>query len=317
MPGYRFFIYMLSARRVFGVAFLLLVYIHTSAQNRYNKAIQLISDNDSYTLRGKDGYYTNGLKIAFYWKDKNDTSFGTIHSLEIGQLMYNAKNGSYNEIYELDRPVTAFLYGAYRQTHFSKKNNVFQWYISLGTIGPPAFGRQMQEAIHSTLHMYKPQEWNFQLKSEFGVNVHAQWSAALLNAVSSSFDIKPVIGATLGNTFTNANIGAAMLLGKFNSNAASVFWNALPNARRTESFFYLYPQVIFKGYDATVQGGMFRHNKGSYVGVLNRVVFLPRLGWMYARHRFSLDLALSYESRESLTQQEAQWFGTIGLGYSF
>lgn len=296
---------------------LLLFYFTSSAQTQYYREFQLTSDNDSYTLRGKDGYYTNGLKIAFRWKNKNDTLSNTVRSVEIGQLMYNAKNGSYRELYELDRPVTAFLYGVYSQAKFTKNDNVIKWNITAGIIGPPAFGRQVQDAIHSTLGMYTPEEWNFQLNTEFGINTHVEWSLKLKNVDNDHFSLKPVVGATVGNTFTNANAGVAILLGDYNSNSKSVFWNANLNSTKKESFFYLYPQMIFKAYDATVQGGLFRHDKGKYVGVLNRDLFAPRIGWMYSGKGFLLNLALSYESRESLTQQDAQFYGTIGLGFCF
>jgi len=286
------------------------------AQTQSSREFQLVSDNDSYTLRGKDGYYTNGLKMAFRWRNKNDASSKIIRSVEIGQLMYNAKNGSYNELYELDRPVTAFLYGAYSQTNFGKKESVLQWSVTLGMIGPPAFGRQVQEFIHSTLDMYKPREWNYQLKTEVGIDGNILWSPNV-NTLSNSISVKPVFGATAGNTFTNANVGAAILLGSFNDNGRSVFWNANLNGNKTESFFYLYPQMIFKAYDATVQGGLFRKDKGQYVGVLNHYLFAPRIGWMYSGRGFLLNLALSYESKESLTQIESQFYGTIGLGYAF
>lgn len=303
-------------RNIFLVV-LLSVYFISSAQTRHTQEIQLSSDNDSYTLQGKDGYYTNGLKIAFRWRNKNDTSSNTIRSVEIGQLMYNAKNGSYKELYELDRPVTAFLYGAYSQVSFTKGDDVIKWNITAGIIGPPAFGRQMQNAIHSTLGMYTPEEWNFQLNTEFGINGHVEWSPKLKGIHNDHFDLKPVVGGTIGNTFTNVNAGVAILLGVFNSNSESVFWNANLNSTNKESFFYLYPQMIFKAYDATVQGGLFRHDKGKYVGVLNHELFAPRIGWIYCNKGFLLNLALSYESRESLTQQDAQFYGTIGLGFCF
>ncbi|MDE1193485.1 MAG: lipid A deacylase LpxR family protein [Arachidicoccus sp.] len=289
---------------------------HVSAQTQHYSELQITSDNDSYTLRGKDGYYTNGLNIAFRWRNKRNPSSSTIRSVSIGQLMYNAKNGSYSELYELDRPVTAFLYGAYTQTNFTKKENVLQWNIMLGTIGPPAFGRQMQEAIHSTLGMYKPREWDFQLKTEVGVNGSFKWSPQL-KKIGSAADIKPIISATVGNTFTNTNLGAALLLGKFNSNSSSVFWNANLNSNQKESFFYAYPQIIFKAYDATVQGGLFINDKGPYVGRLNRAVFRPQIGWMYSNGGFLLNLALFYESKESLTQIESQFYGRISLGFLF
>ncbi len=286
------------------------------SQKVHNLELGIASDNDSYTLRGKDGYYTNGIKIALRWKNKTDTSNKTIRQIEVGQLMYNAKNGSYNKIFELDRPVTAWLYAAYMETHFTKNENVWRWQINAGTIGPPAMGRQLQEGIHATLGMYKPREWQFQLKTAVGVNTSIDWSPNL-NLGSENVTLKPMVGATLGMTFTNAHIGGALLLGKFNTNSSSTFWDSRLNTSEKESFFYIYPQLYFKAYDATVEGGLFRKSddKGDYVGNLNRVLLLPKMGYMYANKNFSLHLGLTFTGRESKTQRENQLYGTIGFGF--
>ncbi|WP_197492230.1 lipid A deacylase LpxR family protein [Arachidicoccus ginsenosidimutans] len=286
------------------------------AQAQPHSEFQLISDNDSYTLQGKDGYYTNGLQLVYRWKNSKDASSKTIRSIELGQLMYNAKNGSYNELSELDRPVTAFLFVGYNQTNFTRSDNVLSWSVSVGTIGPPAFGRQVQEAIHSTLGMYKPREWQFQLKTEVGANGSFEWSPNVIKN-KTWFDVKPIAGGTLGNTFTDVNAGAAILLGEFNNNSNSVFWNANLNSNQKESFFYLYPQLVVKAYDATVQGGMFIKDKGEYVGKLNRTLFRPQMGWMYANKGFLMNLALTYENKESLTQIKTQLYGTISFGFTW
>lgn len=289
------------------------------AQDFNHHSLQLFSDNDSYTFTSNDGYYTNGLSFVFSWSSARDTSNKTIHSLEMGQLMYNAKNGSYLRRDELDRPVTAFLYGQYDQTRFNKKNSVLRWGITVGTIGPPAFGRELQQTIHHIFHMYSPNEWDYQLKTEIGVNGSVTWSPALpkLFGAPSHFKLMPIGGAELGNTFTNANIGAALLIGTFNKNNATVFWNSQLNSQKRESFFYMYPQLKLSAYNATVQGGLLRKDKGPYTGKLNHVLYIQRAGWMYAKNAFSMGVSLVYTSRESLTQYFNQWYGSLQFGIEF
>lgn len=285
-------------------------------QPRKNHQFKIISDNDSYTLTRKDGYYTNGIQFIYSWNSQQDTTDMTIHSLELGQLMYNAENGSYLKREELDRPVTAFLFAAYHQTRFNHQEDVFKWGITGGTIGPPALGRQVQEAIHSALNMYTPREWDYQLKTEIGLNGSATWSPRFRTG-QKHVDIKPLIGASIGNTFTYANLGAALLLGNFNSNSRSVYWGANMNGGAAESFFYFHPEIKLNAYNATVQGGLFRKDKGEYVGVLNHVMYVQRLGWMYSKKDFSLEISLVYESRQSKTQQYTQWYGHLGFGLAF
>lgn len=286
------------------------------AQSPYHHSFKVSSDNDSYTLSANDGYYTNGIRFTYSWNSQKDSLDKTIHAFQLGQLMYNAKNGSYDNRRDLDRPVTAFLYANYTQFRFNRNTDLFQWGLTLGTIGPPALGRQLQQSIHNLFNMYTPDEWRYQLKTEFGLNVSAKWSPSIWKS-QRHFTIKPIAGATLGNTFTNANLGAAFLVGRFNDNSSTVFWGSELNQQQSESFFYFYPQIVLSAYNATIQGGLFRKDKGDFTGKLNRTLYKQQFGWMYSHRAFSMGLALIYESKESLTQLFPQWYGNITLGLSF
>ena len=314
---------------------------------------QIINDNDSYTLTANDGYYTNGLKLIFGWtninkasdaylnqpaeankdtnsdKDNidsvNQTERGlkgrsqTIHSMEIGQLMYNAKNGSYRYKDELDRPVTAFLYIRYAEQHFTKNQSLLGWGITLGTIGPPALGRQMQQSIHSLFNMYTPEEWDYQLKTEVGLNADFTWSPTLQLSENpnSPFKLLPVVAASVGNTFTGTSLGSVLSLGKMGTNNQTAFWKAHLNNTENESFFYLYPEMVLSVYNATIQGGLFRSDKGPYTGQLNHLRYRQTIGWMHSGPIFNIGLNLIYDARESKTQLHNQWYGRVQFGFAF
>lgn len=297
---------------------LLLPFVSLFGQQRPRKThqVKIISDNDSYTLTRKDGYYTNGIQFVYSWNNASDTTDLTLHTLELGQWMYNAENGSYLKREELDRPVTAFLFAAYHQTRFSERDDVFKWGVTGGVIGPPALGKEVQQGIHSILNMYEPKEWDYQLNTEIGLNASATWSPAIRTG-RKHIGIKPVASASVGNTFTYAHIGTSLLLGKFNTNSHSVYWDANINGGTAESFFYIQPQIRLNAYNATVQGGLFRKDKGRYIGVLNPVMYVQHLGWMYSKKNFSLGISLVYESKQSKTQQYTQWYGHLSFGLAF
>lgn len=288
-------------------------------QQRRHHYIEIISDNDSYTLTANDGYYTNGLKFVYGWNSHKDTTNTTIHTLEIGQLMYNAKNGSYRRKEELDRPVTAFLYARYGEQHFTKSNNLLAWGINIGTIGPPALGRQMQQAIHSLFNMYTPEEWDYQLKTEIGANADITWSPSLNLSDNQTpvFRLLPVASATFGNTFTGASLGPVFSLGKMGKNNQTIFWGSHLNGYSNESFFYFYPEMVMSLYNATIQGGLFRSDKGPYTGKLNHLRYRQTIGWMHSGPIFNIGLGLVFDSRESKTQWHSQWYGHVQLGVSF
>ncbi len=295
------------------LAFLLLSF-QIQAQKIYTKSIGILTENDSYLLTGKDGYYTNGLTLSYSWT-KKDTSNMTIRSIEFGQLMYNAKNGSYKELKKIDRPVTAYLFGRYSQTQFFG-HNVLNWKAGIGTIGPNAFGREVQEFIHRTLSMHKPEEWQFQFRNAFSVDASISYVPQIFKEQPTA-NIYPIISSDIGMTFTNIKLGGILTLGQKNVNEKSALWNAQLNQtdnNTTESFFYIRPILTYNIYNATVQGSLF--SEDQHAGVLNRLIFTPKIGWQYAHKRFSLNLGIDYTSREAKTQLYSQWYGSVKFGYA-
>ena len=284
------------------------------AQKTYKKSIGIVTENDSYMLMGKDGYYTNGLTLSYNWTSK-DTNKTTINTIEIGQLMYNARNGSYREHWKIDRPVTAYLFGKFGQTRFIQ-SNVLSWKLGIGTIGPNALGRQMQEFIHSSLGMYKPEEWQFQLRNAFSADANITYAPQIFKE-QTTVNLYPVIASDLGMTFTNIKASAILTIGKKNTNSKSSLWNASLNKTSIdsdfESFFFFKPTIQYNIYNATVQGAMFSDDPNA--GTLNRLLFNPKMGWQYAHKRISLNLAITYTNKEAKEQRNDQWYGSIGFNY--
>lgn len=298
----------------FTFAFLLFTFI-VSAQKIYTKSIGILTENDSYMMMGKDGYYTNGLTLSYSWTSK-DSSNKTINSIEFGQLMYNAKNGSYQELWKIDRPVTAYLFGRYSRTQFYG-HNLLNWKAGIGTIGTNAFGRQVQEFIHRTLGMYRPREWQFQLQNAFSVDASVLYVPQIFKE-QPSVNIYPIVSSNIGMTFTNIKTGGILTIGKKNVNEKSALWNAQINKTSTdssESFFYFNPILTYYIYNATVQGSLFKND--PHAGTLNRLLFTPKFGWQYDHKRFSLNIGITYTSREAKEQLYDQWYGSIQLGWSW
>lgn len=293
--------------------FLLIFNLKTQAQKTYNKSIGILSENDSYMLMGKDGYYTNGLTLSYSWT-KKDTSVSMINTVEVGQLMYNARNGSYQEYWEIDRPVTAYLFGRYCQTRFLHQD-ILVWNIGLGMIGPNALGRQVQLFMHKKLGMYKPQEWPFQLKNSLALDGSIAYIPKIFEEHTTA-NFYPVINSNLGMTFTNMAVGFFLTIGKKNANEKSFLWNTQLNETKQnvkESFFYFRPIATYYLYNATVQGSLF--SKDAHAKTLNRFVFTPKLGWQYAYEHFSLNLGITYTGREARDQLNDQWYGSIQMGW--
>ncbi|SDC88910.1 lipid A-modifier LpxR family protein [Niabella drilacis] len=293
--------------------FLTSFFLPVSAQTR--RQVTIISENDGYISVNNDGYYTNGLKVAYQWRrpPADETRREKINVFQVGQFIYTSQFAGEAK---LDRPITGYLYGDFHQKRFNSRQNLLKWGVGFGLIGPPAFGKEMQERVHQVMQIYKPKNWDKQLRADWGLIADLGWSPQV-GKHASLFKVKPLISATAGNIFTNATLGSAFLLGRSNPNNTTVFWDHHNGSskRDREYFVYVFPTVSFKAYDATVQGGMFKKGPEPVEGRLNPVFFQTRMGAMYSGNKLSLGAAAVYESRQSLTQLSAQWYGSLQVGF--
>jgi lipid A 3-O-deacylase len=290
----------------------------------YASEISLRSDNDNYLLDLKDGYYTNGLFIQYNYVAKN-TSKRKINSIEIGQQAFTSRNFKMNALGQYDRPFAGYLFGRFQQTTFSKKDDVLQIGIEAGAIGKVSAAEQVQSQYHKLISIYKTTGWEYQVRSEVGLNVMLKWSPAvsLSKNKSEKFSIKPVAEAMLGTTFTNASVGTIFQFGLFEKNAFSSLWNATvsrDNSNRKgthELFFYFHPQFTIHAYNATVQGGLFRHDKGEFISDIYHTMYRHRIGFVYADARITTTLEADYLTKEAKTQQVQQRYASLRFAYRF
>lgn len=300
----------------------------TQAQEKqpgtYRHALYVISDNDVYLAQANDRYYTNGIFFGYSWAGRQGAEVKKQHTLVLGQLMFNPRDYSLEPESSIDRPYAGFLFLTYQQALFLKKDQVLQLSATAGTTGKPSLAEALQRWYHRTVGFDKPEGWKYQVKTEPGINVSALYAATLFpgQAQSSVLAVKPVVQVTAGNSFTGTQAGVIFQLGAFEANGESALWNAglnrTPAARRRkyECFVYFHPQLTAQVYNATIQGGLFRQDKGT-VRDPERLVYQQTLGFMYARNHVSLGLAFTFQTKETTVQQLDQRYGTIQFGYKF
>ena len=295
----------------------------------FSKQIAVTTDNDRYLMQGKDQYYTNGITINFITvqKNKKPSVLKQINNYEAGQKIYTPYSRKIYVPNQIDRPVTGYLYAKFTQTKFIQHNRFWQWGISAGTIGNSSLGKNMQNKFHKLINVNSDWWgwiWNYQLKDEPGINVHGSYAFSVLNNQPSFIQLTPVTQATLGTNFTNVSQGVLIQLGKLNKLHQSAYWNANTGGRSvqngnsgTEVFFYYCPQVMYQVYNATIQGGMFRKDKGPITSTPEPFVVTHQLGVMYAQSRYTLKLEADMQTKEATTQRYNHAYGSIQVGYKF
>ena len=295
-------------------------------QNRnYQHQLILVSENDSYTFKIIDRYYTNGIAFRFS-KALPTVTKKKLLNVEIGQAIYTAYDVRKNYYYRnLDRPYTGFLYAKSGLSYLYNNENVFRWNAIVGVTGEAAKGQEMQRIIHRLLHFKPAYGWGAQLRSEFSVNAEASYYQHLIKpAAKKSFDAFLVSNAIVGTTFTKFSAGTLFRLGAIESSYNSAWWDgrisnssAKQDNNKHEFFFYFEPSIIAQIFNATVEEGFFTSQEERFTSEIQPFIYQHKFGALYARNKWTAQLGYTYRTKEARTMTGHEVYGTIAIGYRF
>lgn len=294
-------------------------------RNHFTKEIIVTSDNDNYLVQKRDGYYTNGFYLSLQHLAKGNTGEKVIMRYELGQMIFNPYKYSVTDPEQMDRPFAGYLYAKASRSRFLRNGANLQYSLSVGTIGKSSGAQQTQRVYHDLINIYRVEGWGYQLKDEIGLNLGAQYFHPLTGKLAPGqvIDLHAVGKANLGNTFTNATAGVLLRIGLLENADQSVAWNSRlhntdPQFRHRSEFFAFYqPEAMLQLYNATLQGGMFRNDKGPVTADVEPWVYQHRVGLMYAIGRVSTALAIVHRTKEARSMRRSENYGSIQLSYRF
>lgn len=183
--------------------------------------------------------------------------------------------------------------------------------LNLGLIGPGAFGKEMQVAIHEATNNVIPLGWSHQIKNDvvvnYGINYEKQiWRYRDLWSVQTEGSLN------LGTLFTNASLGINTTFGLLNQPFSA------PAKKRFRIYGYAQPVVSVIGYDATLQGGVF-NKKSPYIidaDAVKRFTAQFNYGLVLRTKTLYFEYARSLITREFESGTPAGW-GGIKVGFTF
>lgn len=293
------------------------------AQNTYpemfRKELSFTTENDAYLLQKRDAYYTNGMFVTLRTSVEKKGS-KLISSFELGQMIYTPLIRKTATPADIDRPYCGQLFFKYGQTRFLKQEAVFELGAGITVLGPVSYGESLQNSYHKLLKYARFTGWPYQVQNAIGPDMGISYARTLLEK-SSWIKMIPRVQANLGATFINAGIGLYACFGLFEKNRNSALWNARiqsnekDNRRDHEFFIYWYPQLIWQGFNATVEGGLFDKGAGAVLGEIERRIFQQNIGICYARGRWTTKAVWVYQSKEAVSQKRAQKYGSFLLSY--
>ncbi|MHB1176879.1 MAG: lipid A deacylase LpxR family protein [Daejeonella sp.] len=297
-------------------------------QTNFRNQFGFRTDNDAYLGYGQDRYYTNGLSISF--RRATDQSKLTkklnklIWEIEGGQKIYNPQSGNIPDITFVDRPFAAYLYAGGSINMLFNSENALKISLQAGTIGPDANGKEAQELLHKTVGFYEIKGWEFQVNNESAINTTIDYKHFLQRSGSGNTDFTVTSYLNAGNTFSGAGAGILFRAGDlrqfFHSAVTeSVLSNnsSSKDISEREFFFYAKPMLHYIAYDATIQGGLFRNNKGPVTFDVKPLVFSQQAGFIYSKNRWTADFSVIFKSREVKSTAKPHQYGSAALYYSF
>ncbi|WP_245905282.1 lipid A deacylase LpxR family protein [Gelidibacter algens] len=216
------------------------------------------------------------------------------------------------EIQDGDRPfAAAIMLKSFVITTNSSKKSRLSSSLSLGLIGPGAFGKEMQVGIHKATGNDIPLGWKHQIKNDVVVNYNVHYEKQVLR-YENIWSVQADASANLGTLFTNASIGVNSSFGILNQPFSA------NTERKFKLYAYIHPAVSVIGYDATLQGGVL-NKESPYIidsSAVERLTAQFNYGLVLQTRTLYFEYARSLITREFETGTPAGW-GGIKIGFTF
>ncbi len=246
----------------------------------YRHLFRAYEDNDLFNVVGgiTDRGYTNGTRADyFYIKNKparfflhrimpkaGDSSINTF-GFSIMQVMITPKNILRRVPEKNDFPYSGSLFATHslHSTNFQKKYS-WQSELLLGVLGPPSLARQTQVGMHRLVGYFKPNGWDYQLKTDLLLNVSVAGEKQVAH-LNKAVELIGGAQAFAGTALNGLSAWGTLRFGKmepyFNGYLSRY---STPNERRSRQqlYFLIRPAVEYTLSNAFIGGGIFnRRNR--------------------------------------------------------
>lgn len=325
------------------------VFAEETLQKQTESMIPRVADASFLTLNvendmfagGGDQNYTSGVSLRYFDLGKELPGFvdvldrmvptftinkTTSFYYTVGHNLYTPKVITSPVLNVNDRPWAAFLYGAAGLATITN-DHIDELEATIGMVGPAALGEPVQRFVHKVVDSPRPMGWDHQLQNEPGLMLSWQrrWPERYgMEVLGLTAAVEPHVGVTLGNIYTYSNAGLGFRLSPFSGRWQDDPIRVRPAMPGTGAFVVpedKWSWHIFGGLEGRavgrnifLDGNTFRDShdvdKKNFVADANMGIAVT-----YGRTRLSYTQV--YRTREFETQEGADVFGTISLGYRF
>ena len=297
--------------------------IYAKAQKdtaRLENYIRLNYENDFFTAT--DRYYTQGIQLSIIHpifkyspisktliKLKNSSS--NYYGITIEQDCFTPRSIRHNGIFYDERPFTGVFFLSHQLTSQNfEKQIALKTQLDIGGIGKCARCEDEQKAIHRALINIQPLGWENQLNNDVVVNYKAGIEKGIINRKHVQSFVQSTV--RMGTLYDDLSAGVNFRFGIFsnyfkNLGLEKTYINN--PAKKFKAYIVLKSNLRTVGYNATLQGGVFRHDN-IYTLKSNQITRLVYDAGGYAvlafKH-FSVEYGYFYTTKEFEAGLEHGW----------
>lgn len=317
--------YICTIMKKLTLLFIIFTSLYSFGQNQFSKAFYFNNDNDLYTSKFRDRYYTNGMFLGFRYLSKNTPKKyqKRIYEIEIGHEMYTPYKAIVEEKDLHDRPFAGHLFGRFGIVNVDEKK-ITKASLQLGIVGPDALGYEIQEIIHEIYGFKDVDGWRYQIQNTLAVNFTYDYLKNIHTDKTKTIDFTWVNRGRIGTIYTDVTSGLLMRIGintlanisnsmEFGSNLNDVSTSSF---KQIETYFFFKPSLRYTLYDTTIQGSLF-NDQSEVTREIIPIVFNFQAGIKFTMKRFNFGYTFNYHTNkvENLVHENGNIFGTIGLEY--
>ena len=249
-------------------------------QGTYRHMLRAYEDNDLFNVVGgiTDRGYTNGTRADYFYihnkpsrfflhrimPKAGDSSVNT-YGFSIMQVMITPKNILKRIPDKNDFPYSGALFATH-SLHATNSIKKYSWQseLLLGVMGPPSMARQTQVYMHRLVGYFKPNGWDYQLKTDLLLNVSVTGEKQLAH-IKKAVELIGGAQAFTGTAFNRLSAWGTLRFGKMEpwfNGYLSRYSTPKESRGRQQLYFLIRPAVEFTLSNALIGGGIFnRRNR--------------------------------------------------------
>lgn len=214
------------------------------------EAFAFYIENDTRLMAGpgSDQAYSNGIKISYvYAQDQfpewsklpargfqfldHDIEMSKLNfGLSLGHQIYTPNNTRETQFISDDRPYAGWLYLGFALSFREDQTEQF-FEVDVGTIGPSALGKEVQNNFHDLIRDPRAEGWSHSLHDE--PTLQFSFQKRFKTLAQKNVDFIPYYGTNLGNVQIAAYVGGLIRLG---NHLPDNFGPGRPSASDADSF---------------------------------------------------------------------------------